>query len=390
MTVTANLKHQKQVLKTSLEKVVIIIPTYNECSVIRETIQQVFRAAQTISSYEVHVLVFDSASQDGTPLSVQSMQKEYPHLHLQTEASKSGLGSAYLQAMRYALDHLAADILIEFDADLSHQPIYLKPMLEQLKTCDVVVGSRYIQGGSIPKNWAGHRKCFSVLGNYVARLTLTPKYKDFTSGFRASRSSFLKKILPQRFLSDHYAYKLHLLWLLHLGGANITEYPIAFIDREKGHSKLPKNSVFDSLRVVFTLRLHQLRAYFSMCLVGALGLGLQFLVYNLLRHYLTPFEASQWAVSTAILNNFILNNRFTFKSRIKPRSFKAKRLIVFVTYSIAMIYLQSYWVYWGTNWLGKGSLQENSILAIGVGLGSFINYMAYSRHIWPRVNETVY
>jgi dolichol-phosphate mannosyltransferase len=365
------------------EKVVIIIPTYNESAVIEETIRAVFDATQSIDEADIHILVFDSASSDGTSAKVQALQRVYPRLHLKTETQKSGLGSAYLQAMRYALHDLSADVVIEFDADLSHQPNYLPLMLEQLKTCDVVLGSRYVSGGSIPSNWGWHRKLLSVLGNYVARAVLTPKYKDFTTGFRATRRHVLKKVLPNKFLSNHYAYKLHLLWLLHQSKAKIVELPIAFVDREKGVSKLPANSVFDSLRVIFTLRLYTLKRYVSMCLVGVTGMSVQFLVYNLCRAYVPLFYASQLAVTAAIVNNFILNSRITFKHHQRvSRAQKAKALTVFLAYSVGMIYFQSYWLLLGVSLVGAGAAKENLIMISGMVVGSVLNYLTYSRIVW--------
>ena len=158
----------------NMKTVVIIIPTYNESLVIEETIHQVFKATST-STLSVHVLVFDSCSTDNTQDIVSNLQEIYPQLHLITEPQKTGLGSAYLQAMRYALTHLGADFIVEFDADLSHQPQYLLPIIEKMHTHDVVVASRYVKGGSIPQNWGWHRKLLSKLGNIVARIVLTPK-----------------------------------------------------------------------------------------------------------------------------------------------------------------------------------------------------------------------
>lgn len=367
------------------EKVVIIIPTHDEASVIQTTIQQVFAAVELNDRYEIHVLIFDSASKDNTRQLVIAMQEYYPKLHLRNESIKSGLGSAYLQAMNYALMTLEADIIFEFDADLSHQPKYILPILEKLQTCDCVVGSRYITGGSIPKNWELHRKLFSILGNYVTRALLTPKYKDFTSGFRATRRQQLLKILPNQFLTNHYAYKIHLLWLLHKNKAIIREYPIEFIDRNEGYSKLPKNSITDSLRVVFTLRYHEIRDYLKMCLVGSIGILVQFTIYNILREYLhlSPFHASQIAVFTAITNNFLLNNKVTFSTKNKiSQPSKLKRFIIFAIYSIITIYLQSYWLQLGIICIGNGPSQENLIMGIGIGLMSLLNYYTYSRHIW--------
>ena len=369
----------------STEKVVIIIPTYNEALGIEETIHQVFQASTRIPAMDIHILVFDSASTDDTQGIVTRLQKTYPNLHLKTEAQKSGLGSAYLQAMRYALTDLAADIIIEFDADLSHQPQYLAPILEKMATYDVIVGSRYVRGGSIPDDWGWHRKLLSVLGKSVARFILTPKYKDFTSGFRATRREALMKALPDQFLSNHYAYKLELMWLLHKNKAKIGEYPIVFVDREKGQSKLPANTIFDSLRVVLSLRFKKMVGYFKMCLVGLSGALVQWVLYNLLRLELTPVLALQLAIIGAILNNFILNNRFTFKhNALKFRSQTLKSFLFFIGYSIAMIGFQSYWLYLGIQYFGSGYLKENVILFIGMVLGSILNYLIYTRFVWRK------
>lgn len=365
------------------EKVVIIIPTYNEAAVIEETLAAIFETTQSIVHADIHVLVFDSASTDNTQGIITRLQATYTNLHLKTEVKKSGLGSAYLQAMHYALDELSADIVFEFDADLSHKPEYIAPILEKIKTCDVVVGSRYTKGGSIPANWGWHRKFLSVLGNYVARIVLTTAYKDFTSGFRATRRHALQKALPAKFLSNQYAYKLHLLWLLHKNKASIREYPIEFVDREKGVSKLPANSVIDSLRVVFTLRFVELKRYLKMCLVGLSGMSVQFVIYNLCRQYLSPFNALQIAVSAAILNNYILNSRFTFKHRQPSSRYqKVKSLSLFLAYSVSVIYLQSFWLEFGVKYLGAGRLTENLIIVSGMIMGSLLNYFSYSRLVW--------
>ncbi|KTD25178.1 MULTISPECIES: polyprenol monophosphomannose synthase [Legionella] len=251
------------------EKAVIIIPTYNEAAIIEETIEKVFQEVSAISNLDVHLLIFDSNSNDGTQDILYQLQKKYSKLHVKTEESKSGLGSAYFQAMTHALNELHADIIVEFDADLSHQPIYLPPMFEALQNYDVVIGSRYIVGGSIAKNWCWNRKILSILGNQIARLILTRKYKDFTSGFRVTRKNALLKALPSSFISPNYAYKIELLWLLHKNKLAILEYPIHFIDRQKGKSKLPAHSIFDSIRVLWNLRFNELKRYIPKILRNA-------------------------------------------------------------------------------------------------------------------------
>lgn len=367
----------------STETVVIIIPTYNEGLAIQETIHQVFQATATITDAQIHVLVFDSHSTDNTQALVRTLQKTYPRLHLKTEPAKSGLGSAYMQAIRHALNDLSADIVMEFDADLSHQPKYIAPMLEHMKKHDVVVGSRYVPGGSIPSNWGWHRKLLSKLGNLLARVILTPIYKDFTSGFRATHRRVLEKALPVRFLSNQYAYKLHLFWALHQSKARIHEYPIAFVDREKGHSKLPANSVLDSVRVLLILRFRTLKRYFGMCFVGISGMLLQLMTYNVLRHSLPPYSAAQYAVLLAVINNFILNSRFVFKAQAKvPLVQRIKALIFYLGYSLLMIGFQSNWLRLGINYFGSGYVKENLIMVAGLVVGSLLNYLIYSRVVF--------
>lgn len=365
----------------SIERVVIIIPTYNEAQVIEGTLTQVFHELAKIKQFDLHVLVFDSASTDATRTIISSLQTRYANLHLQTEPSKTGLGSAYHQAMRYALDHMQADIVFEFDADLSHQPQYIAPMLEKLKQHDVVVGSRYVRGGSIPSDWGWHRKCLSQLGNYIARALLTPKYKDFTSGFRATRRTLLIQALPQKFLSSQYAYKLQLFWNLHQCRARIAEYPIAFVDRKQGQSKLPTNSILDAISVLLTLRFRVLKRFMMMCLVGVSGALIQFLLYNLLRYYFSPMLSAQLAVAVAIINNFLLNNRFTFNN-IRSRKQRFSAFAIFSGYSAGMIAVQGYWLHLGVAYFGSGAFKENMIMLAGIALGSILNYMTYSQLVW--------
>lgn len=245
------------------QKVFIIIPTYNEKDCIASTIDALQKVFSKIDRYSMNILVFDSSSPDGTLDIVKPKQQQYSNLYYNLEPEKSGLGSAYAKAMRYAVERLGADIVFEYDADGSHAPEYLIEMMRCFdQGADVVVGSRYVKGGSIPSEWQLHRKVLSVLGNWVARAILTFKYKDFTSGFRGTRAQFVKQLSLTRLLSRGYAYKLQLFWELHLLGAKIVEVPIVFVDREQGESKLPKNTVSDSLRVVFTLRLRRLTRFF--------------------------------------------------------------------------------------------------------------------------------
>lgn len=244
--------------------IIIIIPTYNEEDSIAKTLPELEAVLAQIQEHQTQVLIFDSQSQDQTLARVRELQQQYPNIILQIEAQKSGLGGAYVQAMQYAMGVLHADLVFEFDADGSHQPQYIPKMIDMImQGADVVVGSRYVPGGKVDVNWPWYRLWISKLGNFVARFFLTWRYKDFTSGFRATKTIFLAPALAQGLLSKNYAYKLHLLWALHQQGAKIVELPITFVDREQGYSKFPKNNIQESLQVVILLRLREIKRYLS-------------------------------------------------------------------------------------------------------------------------------
>lgn len=186
--------------------------------------------------------------------------------------------------------------------------------------------------------------------------------------------------MPKQFISNNYAYKIELFWALHKSQAKIKEFPIQFIDREKGTSKLPANSILDTLNVLVQLRVPDIKPYLKMCLVGLCGLGVQSLSYNLLRFVSSPIYAAQISISAAILNNFMMNNRFTFKKRTLVQQYKP--ITYFIGYSILMIVVQSSWLSWGIEIFGSGYLKENIILGSGMIVSSILNYFTYSRLIW--------
>lgn len=370
-----------------IEKVVIVIPTYNEAMVIEDTVDKLNKCIDLIEGFDIEILIFDSASTDRTTDCIKNLQNKYNNVCFCSEESKTGLGIAYHKAMRYAMDILQADIVFEYDADGSHQAKYIEPMLNRIQKADVVVGSRYAPGGSIPSNWGAKRKLLSNLGNMITRLVLSPKHKDYTSGFRATRTRVLREIWPNKFLSSGYAYKLHLYWLLHKYTSRIIEFPIQFIDREKGFSKLPANSIGDSLRVIFTLRLNQTHRYLRMCGVGAIGAALQFSVYNLMRLFLPPVLSIQIAIILAILLNFMLNNKVTFKETLRESSLISGS--AFFGFSLLMVFLQSLWLDFAVSYFGGGVLRENAVIMIGLIIGSFMNYFFYSKIIWRNKNNAL-
>lgn len=367
--------------------VVIIIPTYNERDVIAKTIDDLQYEFKKINDHEMNILIFDSQSPDGTIDIVKQKQQQFDNLHLETEPKKSGLGGAYIKAMQYAIQSLKADIVFEFDADGSHQPHHIPTMLQALsKGADVVVGSRFVDGGSIPKDWGLSRKLLSTLGNWLSRLVLSNQYKDYTSGFRATRTSFLKKIDLNALLSKGYAYKIHLFWELHLAGANIVECPIDFIDREIGYSKLPKSNAIESLYLIFRLRARTFKRYLTVCIVGLSGALVQFVIFNILRHWLSPVYANAIGIEFAIINNFLMNNHFSFSDRKIHRSQELPKFLkkfgLFNLFCLSSALIQSLVVLIGEHLFGRGLLEENLFVFVGIVFASIYNFLMYSHFIW--------
>lgn len=389
-------------------KTVIIIPTYNE----KENIGRVLDELEIIFNkcpreFSMHILVVDDTSPDGTGEIVKQKGKQYSNIHLLVNAKKEGLGAAYVKGMNYAINKLEADLVFEFDADGSHQPKYLPGMLETInKGADVVVGSRYVSGGSMPKDWGLNRKIISYLGNLIARTVLfTFKYHDMTSGFRVSKTEFLRKIDLDKLLSKQYAYKIHLFFALHKMGAKIVEYPIDFIDRSKGKSKFPKNNIKDSLGVVFTLRYKENERFIKVCLVGGVGLIIQLTIFNILRLLIAnPFKTINLqmlnikfpliipvhtliAVEIAIVSNFLINNYWTF---VKDRANSLLELIVkFIPFNLTStgsIVIQWVVLVIGVKFLGSNFIVDNVLTITGILIGLIWNYTMYTKIIWKKKN----
>ncbi|MCP4473709.1 MAG: glycosyltransferase family 2 protein [Gammaproteobacteria bacterium] len=374
----------------TLATVVVVIPTYNESMTIATTLAALQQERANLTNHQLKVLIFDSCSTDDTVTAVTALQQRYNNIVLVEEAQKSGLGSAYIQAMQYAMETLNADIICEFDADGSHQPKYLPDMLAHFEQgADVVVGSRYVKGGEIPKDWGWHRKLLSIGGNWMARLVLTPRYRDFTSGYRATRTALLRQVDLNNLLSKNYAYKLHLMWALHKLGAKIIEHPIIFIDREKGVSKFPRNNAIESLILIWCLRLREVKRYLKVCCVGASGALIQLLIFNLFHAWWsTPLTANTIAIECAIASNFILNNYFSFsKQRFhftrKPWQIFKKFLLFNVT-SLGSMLIQLLVLATGLHLIGHTTARANFLVIVGIFIGSLYNYYVYSKWIWKQ------
>lgn len=371
-------------------KAIIIIPTYNEKDNIENTINDLEAVFKKVpQGFEPHILIVDDSSPDGTADIVRKLLKKYSSLHLFVNKEKKGLGAAYIKGFKYAMDKLGADLVFEFDADGSHQPKYIPGMLKEIsKGADVVIGSRYVPGGRMPKDWGLNRKLISFFGNLMCQTILfTFQYKDMTSGYRVSKTKFLKKIDLDNLLSKQFAYKIHLYYALHRLGAKIVEHPIEFIDRTKGKTKFPKNNIIDSMRVIFTLRLRESRKFLQVCVVGFIGSIVQFSIFNFLRLRMLPEYANAVAVEFAVITNFIINNIWTFKEE-KIYFNQLKRLVFkflqFNLVSLGSILIQFIVMKIGVSILGRSLLLENILVMVGILIGLIWNYTMYTRLIWKK------
>lgn len=241
-------------------KITVIIPTYNECENIGELIralQEVFRQL----SHDMHILVVDDNSPDGTAAIVQKLMTEFPNIDLIT-GPKNGLGAAYIRGMRYAMESMNADIVFEMDADFSHHPEDIGRFIKAIEAgADFVIGSRFVAGGGIPDNWGIHRRMISRWGNIFARyIGGLYKIKDCTSGFRAIRTDVLQKIQLEKLKVKGYAFQVALLAHAVAKDAAVEEIPIEFTDREKGETKLGLYDILESMFNAWRIRLETSRS----------------------------------------------------------------------------------------------------------------------------------
>ncbi|NTV23382.1 MAG: glycosyltransferase family 2 protein [Nanoarchaeota archaeon] len=306
-------------------KAVVILPTYNEKENLAILIPKIFSEFKGIK-HDMHLLVADDSSPDGTADLVLDFSKKNKKLHLLL-GKKEGLGVAYLRAFDYAIDKLEADVMFMMDADMSHPPELIPEFMREMELGhDVVIGSRYIRGGGTP-DWSSSRKLISKTGNLFARIIGGLKVNDCTSGFRAIRTSVYKKIEKSHLHTRGYAFLTTLLYELIAAGAKIREIPLVFYDRKFGETKLQRKDMVEFFLNTFRLRLKSSKRFIKFAITGATGtvvnLGILFMLVEKLsieRRLIAP----SIALEVSIIWNFFLNNYWTFKDTGKKSSFPAK------------------------------------------------------------------
>jgi dolichol-phosphate mannosyltransferase len=237
-----------------MSRVCVTIPTYNERENISELIPTLLRVLKE-NKIDGWVLVVDDSSPDGTGDIVEALSREHQDLRVVHREGKLGLGSAYKDAFRQALRDDETSLVVEMDADLSHDPIYLPAIVQAAqRSGGVGLGSRYIKGGRIV-GWPMRRKIVSWGANFLTRVILSLPVKDATSGYRAFTREALTKIRYADAGTKAYAFQVEILYRCAQQNLSIEEVPITFHERRLGKSKLSSGDIFDFLRTVLRLRL---------------------------------------------------------------------------------------------------------------------------------------
>ncbi len=226
----------------------VIVPTYNEIDNIATLLDRLMALP-----YGLHVLVVDDGSPDGTGEVVRARAATEPRVHLLQRPGKMGLGSAYRDGFRYALDH-GAEYIFEMDADFSHDPDAIGTFLEHAREVDVVLGSRYLDGKVTVVNWPLSRLFLSYGANLYTRIITGLPIHDATGGFKCFRRRALEGIRLDKVQSDGYSFQIEMSFKCWKKGFTLREIPIVFVDRRAGTSKMNRRIVWEAAGMVWRLR----------------------------------------------------------------------------------------------------------------------------------------
>jgi len=310
--------------------------------------------------------------------------------------------------MDKAFNLLGAEVVFEFDADLSHDPTKIPQFMEEIdKGADMVLGSRYMKGGSIPADWGFDRKFMSVVGNLIIRTILTNfVIKDWTGGYRAIRKKVYQKVAAGLEEAQFMGYTFQIGFLNNAvrEGYKIVEIPFHFIDRTIGESKLPLSYMKDTLMYLFKLRIKDIleSRIFKFLVVGGTGTLIQLTSLQIFRAMLPTFTlglitnflvAVFASIEVAIVANFILNNAWTFADKKLEKSKMFGKFLQFNLTSSGSIIIQLIVNFLGEKFVGIFDLFTLPIIgmtidtglvfvATGIIIGLFWNFFAYNKFIW--------
>ena len=397
-------------------RLVVNIPTYNEKENIEEIIKRVLEQAKNLKDMDLHVLVSDSHSPDGTAEIVKKISKDNPKVHY-LDVRERGLGVGLIIGHRFAVDKLKADILAQLDGDLSHDPTILPQMIDYIKKgYELVNGSRLMPGGKNLLGW--HRRLFTRGSALYCKLAWgTFSISEYTTSYRVFTRQLFEKIdlslVPWR--AKTYIVQPAFLYAAIAAGAKIKEVPITFTDRKRGYSKAKIVSyTLDVLKFGLKVRFQKSKTFIKFLIVGAtsyfvnailLGLLYRGQIYSvsiLTKPLLAAiptvdfapkflflsldrlFIASLISIETSIIFNFILHENWTFKGR----SHQGPAIVRFLKFNLTsigspLIQLASILIF-----AHALNLHEQIGLATGVVIGLFFNYFANIIWIWKAKPKT--
>ncbi|EKD62455.1 MAG: glycosyl transferase family protein [uncultured bacterium] len=392
-----------------MKKVVIVMAAWNEKDNIKKMIDTLFDVEFPRINAEMHMLVADNNSSDGMTQVVETEMKERKNLHIIQQGNNKGLGNAYVVGFRYAVDRLKADAVMEMDADGQHPPQFVKPMVDAYLTgADYVIGSRYIPGGSVPKEWEFFRKFISFAGNLFIRMVLVkPSIHDLTTGFRLTKvDGVLNKIdLDNLMERERFAYKVDLMHQSIKNAKKVVEVPLEFRPRVTDKSKFNTKEMIATFKVAIILGIRDKKRFIKFGIVGFVGYLVNAVALELfagtpvtlslarmvsgLKNSLLAFmaESSAWAAAlaaeAAIVSNFTWNNIWTFKDvKITSPVQLARKFLEFNLTSVGAIVIQ--FVVIGVMVLGLGDTRLIRQLGILVAMPLVLafNYTMYNLFIW--------
>lgn len=228
-------------------KTIVIIPTFNES----ENIVPLMESIKTALP-DTHILIVDDNSPDGTAELVNNKMRDEETIHLIVRQKKSGLGTAYCEGFKYALNN-GFDYILQMDADFSHNPEELPRIISEMADADLVIGSRYISGVNVV-NWPLSRLILSYGANLYTRLITCLPIKDGTGGYKCFNANYLKHIDLDQIRSNGYGFQIEMNYKMWKLGARIKEIPIIFVDRRSGESKMNRHIIFEAMWLVWKLK----------------------------------------------------------------------------------------------------------------------------------------
>ena len=366
--------------KVIKKNICFVLPTYNEEGNIENTIGQILIEEKKQNQYVFSVLVVDDNSADQTQAIVKRIIDSKDNIHLLT-GEKKGLGDAYKRGFLHAVDILKADVIFQMDSDGQHDVSLVTEFLKDIAAGkDVVIGSRFINGGATP-DFSIFRLLISRIGNLLVRyaggvITI----KDCTSGYRAIKSSYLKDIDFTYLSTRGYSFQSSLICDLAWRGAVISETPIVFSSRKAGDSKLSLRDQIEFLLNIPRLGFRNAKDFIKYSLVGLSGVGVNLGIYALLTRYygLSEVIAPIFSIEAALISNFLLNNFWTFGKRLNQSKIRVKFLKFHLVSGFAaiinyLIFLTLFFTF------GIYDILAN---LIGIAIAAIVNYIINSNWTW--------